>query len=150
APVVATSSAAAVRTEPKREPEFPVPGATMVTVDQLLTVLRKSTSIEQRQWAADNLGNLNRQDHPHVPELLLKAAREDSAPPVRAASVRSLMKLGVYTASARAVFQALKNDADPRVRLEAEAALRNLGPNQTESSSPPTFPTRTITPVGSR
>jgi HEAT repeats len=111
------------------EPEFPLPGATRVTLDQLVAVLRKSTTVAQREWAAENLVNFNWQDSPVVADTLLKAAREDSASTVRVACVRSLMKMGVYTASARAVFQSLKNDADSRVRLEAEAALRNLGAN---------------------
>lgn len=128
APAVQTVAATGTsRPEENREPDFPAPGATRVTVRQLLTVLHQSSVIQQREWAADNLSSVNWQENPRVAEAILKAAREDSAPTVRQACVRSLMKMGVYTPSAIAVLQALKSDADERVRLEAEAALRNLG-----------------------
>jgi hypothetical protein len=94
-----------------------------------MAVLRKATAVSQREWAAESLASFNWQEMPVVADALLKAAREDTSSTVRVACVRSLITMGVYTPSAKTVFQALKNDADSRVRLEAEAALRNLGSN---------------------
>jgi hypothetical protein len=128
--VQTVSAAVTARADERREAEFPAPGATAVTVKQLLAVLRQAPSVPQREWAADNLANVNWQENPAVAEALFKAARQDAAPTVRQTSVRSLMNMGVYTPSAIAVFQALKADPDGRVRLEAEAALRNLGYGQ--------------------
>jgi hypothetical protein len=131
-PAVQTVSAAvAARADERREAEFPTPGATAVTVKQLLAVLRQAPSVPQRAWAADNLAKVNWRENPAVAEALLKAARQDTAPSVRQTCVRSLMNMGVYTPAAMAVFQTLKADPDGCVRLEAEAALRNLGSSPT-------------------
>lgn len=138
------------RVEENRDSEFPLPGATKVTLNQLLAVLRKAPAVEQREWAANNLATVNWHENPGVSDALLKTARDDAAANVRLASVRSLMKMGVCTPSAMAVFQALKYDADSRVRLEAEAALKNPTFSRTGSSSPSIIPASANTPIKSK
>ena len=57
---------------------------------------------------------------------LVKAAKEDPAPVVRAECVHSLAQMGVATLPVVQLCQALKADPDPRVRKEAEQALLTL------------------------
>src|SRR5262249_28899724 len=97
------------------------PGSTA----QRMAVLRDSLLPTQRADAAEALAQHDWHKEPQVVDALLKAAKEDPAPLVRAECVRSLGRLGVNTVPVVATCEALKNDQnqDPRVRREAEQAL---------------------------
>jgi hypothetical protein len=93
---------------------------------QQLSVLKNSLYPSQREWAVVSLASLDWHTHPQVLGGLLAASREDPAGTVRAACVRSLAKMQANTNDVRNTLRALRNDNDPRVRLEVEQVLAAL------------------------
>src|SRR5262249_37641409 len=77
---------------------------------QRMAVLRDSLLPRQRADAAEALAQHDWHKEPQVVDALLKAAKEDPAPLVRAECVRSLGRLGVNTVPVVATCEALKND----------------------------------------
>src|SRR5262249_21504339 len=65
---------------------------------QLLTVLHESAYPSQREWAVENLGEVNGPRDANVVSELVNAAHDDPAPTVRVACVRSLVKMNANTA----------------------------------------------------
>ena len=114
--------------------EFPDPGATAVTLDQIMAVLQRSSNVEQREWAADNLAQVDWHENVRVLQALVFAAQQDSAPSVRLASVRCLVRMGANTPSVTAACQVLRYDPDNRVRQEAALALLKLGSTKPQST----------------
>jgi hypothetical protein len=109
-----------------------VPATTgVVNHRQMLALLRQSAYPEQRAWAAENVTYFDWTVSPEIVETLVLAARKDSAPSVRVACLRSLAKMNVQTGPVVATVRALKTDADPHVRSEADLALTRLGGSQT-------------------
>jgi hypothetical protein len=94
---------------------------------QLMAVLKDSLYPSQREWAADCLSRQDWRVQPQVVQALLTAAREDPAATVRAGCVRALAHMKVNILPVVGAVQALKADADPRVRQEVEEALPALG-----------------------
>jgi hypothetical protein len=94
---------------------------------QAVMALRDAVDPAQREHAAEALGGCDGWSNPQVVQALVEAARSDSAPLVRVACLRSLARLNVRTLPVATVAQTLKSDSDPRVRREAEEALRRLG-----------------------
>jgi hypothetical protein len=92
----------------------------------LVAILRDSLYPSQRGDAAQALANQDWRAQPQLVEALVKAAKEDPAPIVRAECVHSLAHMGAATLPVVKVCQALKADPDPRVRKEAEQALLAL------------------------
>jgi HEAT repeats len=92
----------------------------------LAAILRDSLYPSQREDAAQALANHDWRAQPQLVDALLKAAKEDPAPMVRAECVHSLAHMGVATLPVVSLCQALKADPDPRVRKEAEQALLAL------------------------
>jgi hypothetical protein len=113
---------------------------------QVLGVLRDSLYPSQREWAADSLVGQDWRTNPEVLQGLLTAAREDPAPTVRAACVRCLAKMNANTVPVVGTIQALKSDADPRVRSEAEQALGTLTPGQASYGRPSVQPAGALMP----
>jgi hypothetical protein len=103
---------------------------------QALTVLRDSAYPDQREQAADSLAGCDGWTNPQVVQTLVHAAKNDEAPLVRAACLRTLARMDVRTMPVLAVVQAGKGDADPRVRYEAEQALTKLGGDAGYSARP--------------
>jgi hypothetical protein len=93
---------------------------------QLLATLKESMYPSQREWAAEQLSELNWHTQPLVVESLTKSAREDLAATVRAASVRALGHMKVNTYEVVTLVRDLKNDRDSRVRREADEVLSAL------------------------
>jgi len=103
------------------------PAAPPSGAPQLLATLKESVLPSQREWAAEQLSELNWRMQPKVVESLMKGARDDPAATVRAACVRALGHMKVNTQEVVALVQDLKNDGDSRVRQEAGETLNALG-----------------------
>jgi hypothetical protein len=103
------------------------PAASASGAPQLLATLKESMYPSQREWAAEQLSELNWHMQPQVVESLSKGAQDDPAATVRAACVRALGHMKVNTQEVVALVQDLKNDRDPRVRQEAGETLNALG-----------------------
>ncbi len=114
------------------------PGATMVQagynapsngdnetarLQELQLMLHQSLFPSHRQWAAEQLAQLDGHRHPEIVDALVVSAREDPAATVRAGCVHCLARMGVHNATLTSTLQALKTDSDPRVRQEVEQAL---------------------------
>jgi hypothetical protein len=97
-------------------------------VQQMVGLLRTSLYPSQREWAADYLAGLDWRTHPEVLNALVSASREDPAPTVRAACALCLGRMNVSPDLVGETLQALKADADPRVRQAAETSLARFGP----------------------
>ncbi|MCI0684543.1 MAG: HEAT repeat domain-containing protein [Gemmataceae bacterium] len=97
------------------------------TLAQLINVLQQSPYPAQREWAATNLSTFDSRANPHLTQVLVQAARQDAAPAVRAASIYSLSRLNVHSEPVLGTLQALRGDADPRVRQEVEQAYVRMG-----------------------
>jgi hypothetical protein len=96
------------------------------SVPQLLASLKDSQLPSQREWAAEQLSELNWRQQPYIADSLARSAKEDPAASVRAACVHALAHLKVDKPEVVAVVQELRNDRDPRVRSEVEEALSTL------------------------
>lgn len=107
-------------------PRAPVSSAIPSTV-QVMQMLRDSDYPSQREWAADQLSDLNWRTYPQAVAVLVTAARTDPAPLVRVCCVRSLMKMQVNTVPVVSAVQELKSDTDPRVRDAVSEALVSFG-----------------------
>ncbi len=101
-------------------------GAQHQEVAGLLKVLHESPFPAQREWAANSLAECRSMAHEVVPALLT-GAQHDQAAIVRASCVYGLARLNANNAQVLSVLQHLRNDADPRVRQEADHALARFG-----------------------
>lgn len=122
---------------PPAAPAMPTP---VLSPQQLVSLLQTSAYPDQREWAAHALGNFDGTSNPLSLQAVLGAARQDPAPLVRAACVRSLARMNVNTWPVLSTVQALKGDADPRVQHEADAALNKLVPGLADAGSRPANP----------
>jgi hypothetical protein len=100
-----------------------MPAGGNLSVQQCTYILQSSIYPTQREMAVDQLCACDLRANPHVVHVLLTTAKEDPAAMVRVAAVNGLTRLGVANEAAIATYTQLKNDADPRVRFEAEQAL---------------------------
>jgi hypothetical protein len=94
---------------------------------QIMNVLQNGPSAQQRIWAATALSTCDGWTNPDVMQALVKAARTDTDPAVRAACVRCIGRMNVCTLPVMTAVQEMKADRDPTVRAEADLALRQLG-----------------------
>jgi hypothetical protein len=101
-----------------------------IYLQQLTSVLRESPYPAQREWAATTLAAYDWRMHPEVVNLLIAAARQDPAPTVRAGCVYSLARMNANLEPVATTFETLRQDADPRVRQEAEQALVRFSSKQ--------------------
>jgi hypothetical protein len=88
-----------------------------------LVTLSDSDYPSEREWAAERLGRLSWRAEPQIVTALVKAAREDVAPTVRAACIRTLARMKANTPQVLTQVRALQDDSDARVRQEVEQAL---------------------------
>jgi hypothetical protein len=118
----------------------PLPFNDKDKIKQWMAILKESIYPSQREWAADQLSACDWHKNLEVVPELLKAAKEDAAPTVRAGCIRCLARMNVNTVPIVLAIQAMKKDADPRVQTEAEQALSILAPDlpmKAEKSGPP-------------
>jgi hypothetical protein len=95
---------------------------------EMVMTLRGSLYPSQREWAADRLSGFDWRMQPEVVEALVSVGRCDPAPLVRAGCLRALAKMHAASVPAIGLARDLRNDADVRVRQEAEQALLALQP----------------------
>jgi len=122
-PPVAPTAPAPMPTVALMPPMLPIPPA-----PHLVTLLTNSVDPEQREWAASQLSHYSGQSNPQALQAVMNAAQRDPAPIVRAACVRTLVRMNVNTWPVLTTVQALKADSDPRVKHEADQALVKLVP----------------------
>lgn len=118
------------------------------STQQLLMTLQKAVIPFQREWAAQQLGNVEWRSHPEVVEGLLTTARKDANPSVKVMCIRSLARMKVDTMPVVTTIQAMQSDPDPRVEYEARQALAYLkgAPKAPTAAMPPAAP-GTVQPV---
>jgi len=107
------------------------------TVPELLSMLSDSLYPSQREWAADRLTQYDWRYTPQIVESLLLAARNDPAPLVRVACIRSLIHLKAGTTYVVLALQEMKRDKDERVRQEATLALGAFVPGGATATDRP-------------
>jgi len=123
APSAAVNVAMDRRNVPATMPSQP---ANPESLMQLTAMLRDSLYPSQRMLAAEGLTDYDWHYYPQVVQALLVAARDDPAPLVRASCVSCFAKMNVKSQPVLNVLNTLRNDADARVRQEAEQALARL------------------------
>jgi hypothetical protein len=133
-PAVAVNPLMSVPPAPIASSKPVTPGAPTGSAPQLLATLKESPYPSQREWAAEQLSELNWRMQPQVVESLTKGAFDDPAATVRAACVRALGHMKVNTPEVVALVQDLKNDRDARVRQEAGETLNALGVSPRQDS----------------
>jgi hypothetical protein len=102
----------------------PTPG---MHIEELIKALQESLYPAQREMAAQSLMNFDWRAHPQIVPALLGAARQDPAASVRAGCVSCLGRMGASVGPVMSTLQSMRNDIDPRVRQEVDAALVRLG-----------------------
>lgn len=102
------------------------------TVAQIIKVLQESQYPAQREWAATNLATFDGRVYPHLTQVLVLAARQDSAANVRAAAIYSLSRMNLQSETVISTLHALRGDADPHVRQEVEQAYIRMGLTPTQ------------------
>ncbi len=134
------------RQSPERLP--PGPGASGGAVAGrphalLVARLRESEHTEIREWAANQLAAADWRGDPQVAQVLVKAAREDTAIPVRLACIRGLARAEVGDVTVISVLQTLTKDNHVAVRREAAQSLTKLVPVERTSAPGPVQATGT-------
>lgn len=115
------------------------PQYTAAPVDVVLTenvqTLKNANQPSQREYAADQLSKIRGVSMNLAVQALATAVKEDPAPLVRAACIRSLSRMKINTIEVLEVINEKKTDLDPRVRMEADQALIQLTSGLSESGS---------------
>jgi hypothetical protein len=101
--------------------------AVATQVEQTIRVLRESPYPSQREWAAQSLVSFDWRTNPQLVPVLLQSATRDPAASVRAGCIYTLGRMQAAVEPVFSTLQALRNDADPRVRQEVEQAFIRLG-----------------------
>jgi hypothetical protein len=86
-------------------------------------MVRESVFPDEREWAVNQLAVASHQGDLAIEQAVMGSAVRDSAPAVRAACLRGVIRLGVKHASLLNIVQRLQSDSDPRVRYEAEQVM---------------------------
>jgi hypothetical protein len=130
----------------------PAPAARTASASEMvpshLATLHDALYPSHREWAAENLAEVDAQANPQVVDALVAAAHQDPAASVRAACVRSLARMKARTDAVMSTLRTLKDDADPRVRLEADQALAALSHAPVPAAQPSLVPVGAVTPGG--
>ena len=96
-------------------------------VTEQLVVIKTSLHPSQREMAAEQLGQYALRANGEIVLTLVQCAKNDPAPTVRAACIRSLARMKINTIEAMDFLNGMKTmDQDPRVRKEAENAVLQL------------------------
>lgn len=91
-----------------------------------IAVLKNANQPSQRENAADQLSKIRGPNMNQAAQALATALKEDPAPLVRAACIRSLSRMKINSIEVLEVISEKKSDLDPRVRMEADQALIQL------------------------
>ena len=98
-------------------------------------MLKTANQPSQREYAADQLSKIRGVSMPQAAHALATAVKEDPAPLVRAACIRSLTRMKINTIEVLEVINEKKTDLDPRVRMEADQAMIQLTSGSSESGN---------------
>jgi hypothetical protein len=115
------------------------PEPTIMPVDTVLmenvVMLKNANQPSQREYAADQLSKIRGASMNLAVQALATAVKEDPAPLVRAACIRSLTRMKINTIEVLEVINEKKTDLDPRVRMEADQAIIQLTSGSSESGN---------------
>ena len=115
------------------------PESTVMPVDTVLmenvVMLKNANQPSQREYAADQLSKIRGVSMNLAVQALATAVKEDPAPLVRAACIRSLTRMKINTIEVLEVINEKKTDLDPRVRMEADQAIIQLTSGSSESGN---------------
>src|SRR5258708_38633914 len=98
------------------------PAAPSVDVQSMLNQLHNSMLPSQREWAANQLAELDWRTQPHIVDSLVGSAKDDPAASVRAGCVHGLAKMSINTPPVIAAISSLRTDPDERVQHEVSGA----------------------------
>jgi hypothetical protein len=108
-------------------PGLMVPGS--MSLQQKISLLQTSIYPSTREEVVISLCESDSRSQPQVVQLLLKVAKDDPAPMVRAACITGLTRMNVAGEQMVQTLAALKTDADPRVRQAVEDAMARVAPS---------------------
>ena len=115
------------------------PETTVMPADTFLmenvVMLKNANQPSQREYAADQLSKIRGVSMNLAVQALATAVKEDPAPLVRAACIRSLTRMKINTIEVLEVINEKKTDLDPRVRMEADQAIIQLTSGSSESGN---------------
>ena len=115
------------------------PETTVMPADTFLmenvVMLKNANQPSQREYAADQLSKIRGVSMNLAVQALATAVKEDPAPLVRAACIRSLTRMKINTIEVLEVINEKKTDLDPRVRMEADQAIIQLTSGLSESGN---------------
>lgn len=115
------------------------PESTVMPADTFLmenvVMLKNANQPSQREYAADQLSKIRGVSMNLAVQALATAVKEDPAPLVRAACIRSLTRMKINTIEVLEVINEKKTDLDPRVRMEADQAIIQLTSGSSESGN---------------
>jgi hypothetical protein len=118
-------------------PAMDRPGMPMnssMTLQQKISILQTSIYPTTREEAVISLCEGEYRGHPQVVQLLMRVAKDDPAPTVRAACVAGLMRMNVTGDSMLQTLTTLKTDSDPRVRRAVDEAMVRLSPSAVQQT----------------
>jgi len=116
------------------QPESTVMPADTVLMENVV-MLKNANQPSQREYAADQLSKIRGVSMNLAVQALVTAVKEDPAPLVRAACIRSLTRMKINTIEVLEVINEKKTDLDPRVRMEADQAIIQLTSGSSESGN---------------
>ena len=115
------------------------PESTLMPADTVLmenvVMLKNANQPSLREYAADQLSKTRGVSMNLAIQALATAVKEDPAPLVRAACIRSLTRMKINTIEVLEVINEKKTDLDPRVRMEADQAIIQLTSGSSESGN---------------
>ena len=115
------------------------PESTLMPADTVLmenvVMLKNANQPSLRENAADQLSKIRGVSMNLAIQALATAIKEDPAPLVRAACIRSLTRMKINTIEVLEVINEKKTDLDPRVRMEADQAIIQLTSGSSESGN---------------
>jgi hypothetical protein len=104
-----------------------LPSAGPVQAQKCINILQSALSPLDREAAVNQLCACDWRQNPQIITVLLTTAKHDPVGMVRVAAVSGLARMGMATEPVVSTMNQLRSDADPRVRHEADQALRSLG-----------------------
>ena len=116
------------------QPESNVIPADTVLMENVV-MLKNANQPSLRENAADQLSKTRGVSMNLAVQALATAVKEDPAPLVRAACIRSLTRMKINTIEVLEVINEKKTDLDPRVRMEADQAIIQLTSGSSESGN---------------
>lgn len=100
-----------------------------------IVMLKNANQPSQREYAADQLSKIRGGSINLAVQALATAVKEDPAPMVRAACIRSLTRMKINSIEVLEVINEKKTDLDPRVRMEADQAIIQLTSGSSDSGN---------------